>query len=69
MTSKEFASLVAKAEGVAGRKLEVAEFRSGLTRGEAVSAVVEAMALLPDAEAAEHSIEQFVSSVNSQDAQ
>lgn len=67
--AKEFASMLAKAEKVMGRKIEVAEFRAGMTRGEAVSVIVEAMASLPDAKSAEHRLEQFVPSVNSQDAQ
>jgi hypothetical protein len=69
VTPKEFASMVSKAEAALGRKVNLPEFREGITRGEAVSMIVEAMASLPDAEAAEHRVKQFISGLDSQDAQ
>ncbi|MBQ3446290.1 MAG: hypothetical protein IJG37_01440, partial [Synergistaceae bacterium] len=46
-----------------------AQYREGMTRGEAVRAVVEAMASLPDTEAAEHGVEKLIPDTDSQDAQ
>ena len=70
VTVKEFAEMLSRAEeALGGKKLSVPVFREGMTRGEAVSVIVDAMASLADAEPAEHGVEQFVSGIDSQDAQ
>ena len=69
VTEKEFASMVSRAEGAMKHKLALPAYKASLTRGEAVRAVITSMLSLADAEPAEHRVEQFIGSIDSQDAQ
>ncbi|MBQ7168589.1 MAG: FAD-dependent oxidoreductase [Synergistaceae bacterium] len=68
VTRREFDGMVKQAEAAMNRSI-TAEYREGMTRGEAVQAVVDAMSSLPDTEAAEHGVEKLIPDTDSQDAQ
>ena len=68
VTRKEFDGIISRAESAMNKPV-TAEYREGMTRGEAVSVIVRAMSSLPDAKTAEHGVEKLIPRTNSQDAQ
>ena len=68
VTRKEFDGIISRAESAMNKPV-TAEYREGMTRGEAVSVIVRAMSSLPDAKTAEHGVEKLIPRTDSQDAQ
>ena len=68
VTRKEFDGIISRAESAMNKPV-TAEYREGMTRGEAVSVIVRAMSSLPDAKTAEHGVEKLITRTDSQDAQ
>ncbi len=73
ITKKELAGIITKAEEAMKGKINAPEFHDGMTKGEAVSLIINAMdkaaPSLPDTEPSEHGVEKLITGINSQDAQ
>ena len=68
VTQKEFDGILSRAES-AMKKAIKAEYHEGMTRGEAVQVIVDAMnGSFSHAEAAEHGVEKLITGINSQDS-
>ncbi|MBR1437574.1 MAG: FAD-dependent oxidoreductase, partial [Synergistaceae bacterium] len=66
---KDFDKMAERAEVAMSRKLNIPEFQAGMTKGEAVRVVIEAMnASLADTKTAEHRVEKLITGIDSQDA-
>ncbi|MBR4196973.1 MAG: FAD-dependent oxidoreductase [Synergistaceae bacterium] len=68
VTRKEFDGIISRAESAMNKPV-TAQYREGMTRGEAVSIIVGGMSSLPDAKTAEHGVEKLIPRTDSQDAQ
>lgn len=68
VTQKEFDGMISRAEAAMNRNV-TAQYREGMTRGEAVRLIVRAMLSFPNAETAEHRVEKLITSSDSQDTQ